>query len=347
MELLFIILFFVYLLIYVQKPKDRVEIDSNCYSSTVVAPFKNEKDNIRSLISSLNQHSEVDCEYVFVNNRSTDNTEELLQHELEQIAGIRFRIIHSKGDGKLAAISDALEYVDTDWVIVLDADMRVSSDTLQALSVKDEEVDVYFVPIRVSEVSAAHSVFQQLEYMAMNATSSIFSKNNIPLLISSAAIGMSKSLWEGFIREHSEHKGPFDAVLSDYLLRQNAILQFWDYAEASVETEGEREWEDFLLQRRKWGMAAATNWRLALYFMLVYAVNLAVLLGMFYGVIGRFYLLAKIALDVLFFTRWQSIYGLSFSTRQLVINAILYTPYILFTPIQGFLTSLKGRFTRK
>ena len=347
MELLFILVFLIYLIVYVQRPKDGEELGNAYYPATVVVPFRNEKDNIRSFISALNPDSEVDCHYVFVNNRSTDDTEVILQHELDQISGFRYRIIHSNGNGKLAAINDALEYVETDWVIVLDADTRMSASTLKVLAVKDEEIDVNCVPIRVSEVSASHSVFQQLEYMAMNATSSIFSKNNIPLLISSAAIGMSKSLWEGFIREHSEHIGPFDASLSDYLMGQNVQLYFWDSSDAAVETEGEKEWEGFLSQRKKWGMSAMVSWRLVLFFLLIYIVNLLVVLGLFYGVIGRVYILAKIGLDVLFFSRWQSVYGLRFSTRQLVVNAILYSPYIVLTPIYGGFKSMRRRFNRK
>jgi|GEM_PF-6857553 len=347
MELLLILLLIAYLIIYTQKPSSTEIVERNSVPFTLVVPFKNEEPNIRNFIQSLHRCHLDDMSVVFVNDGSTDRSEEVLQQELEKISGLHYQILHAKGEGKLKAIALALDYTDSDWLVVLDADTEIGPDTLNVMASPNTDDDAVFVPVRVAEVSASHSDFQQLEYMAMNATSSIFSKNNIALLNSSAAMGMSRSYWEKFAQEQFGHHGPFDAELSAFLMRESSSVSFWDQSSAVVQTQGEQELESFVLQRKKWGVAAIKNWRLILYFLFIYTVNTSVILGLFYGRIGRFYLLAKLALDVFFFMRWQGVYGFSFTIRQLVINALLYTPYILIVPFYGAMKPLISRFTRR
>ncbi len=93
---------------------------SNNPSLTVVIPAYNEEATIAATISDFHEHAP-DAYVVIVNNASTDNTSEVAQKTLSE-RNIHGRVILEPKKGKGNALRSAFARVNTDIVVMVDAD---------------------------------------------------------------------------------------------------------------------------------------------------------------------------------------------------------------------------------
>lgn len=325
----------IYLLIYVQQPPSESTMGQRRPISVII-PFYNEAKRLPILARSIADFGSEVCEYIFVDDGSTDDSENVLKSVLSNGNG-NYKILKTSRLGKAGAIHEAIAEVSHERVMVLDADCRLSSSTLNAIAHGDDSTEVQILPVSVEPVRGQYSDFQQLEYLAMNATSIIFSKSDIPLLISSAAIVMPVGIWRDFFSAKGVPRNALDARLSDYLAENEVSIDVAVGENATVFTAGAESFTSFIQQRSKWGADALYNYRLILLFALIYAVNVGVIIGVLSGVLGWMYIGIKWAVDVYFFGKWQKLYGLEFSVFARLKNAMLYTPYILLSPLYAIL----------
>jgi glycosyltransferase involved in cell wall biosynthesis len=121
-----------------EHPKEKIEI-------SVVAPLYNEEKNLHEFFRELNDVLTADkkpFEIIFVNDGSTDSSEEVLRNIAEknnhtQVVTLR------KNTGKARSLEQGLKLARGDKVVILDADLQYDPGDIQALAAKiDEGYDV-------------------------------------------------------------------------------------------------------------------------------------------------------------------------------------------------------------
>lgn len=96
---------------------------------TIIVPYKNASSWIRRCAESLHQ-LEGDAEFIFVNDNSTDDSEDVVRaYEFDD----RFRFFHNVGTGVGAARNTGLEFAKGDWISFLDADDEYAPGALNAI----------------------------------------------------------------------------------------------------------------------------------------------------------------------------------------------------------------------
>ncbi len=108
---------------------------------SIVIPVLNEQDSLGELadrIFSVAQEHSYECQIVFVDDGSTDQSWKKIRELAEKhasISGIRFR----RNFGKAAALSAGMEAVQSEWVITMDADLQDDPREIPHLLAKMEE----------------------------------------------------------------------------------------------------------------------------------------------------------------------------------------------------------------
>ena len=88
---------------------------------SIIIPAYNECGTIVRLIERLKESQRADCEWIFVDDGSTDGTTELLQQHVPPNQRL---LIQNSNHGKSAAVSRGLIEATGEWVIVQDADLE-------------------------------------------------------------------------------------------------------------------------------------------------------------------------------------------------------------------------------
>lgn len=112
------------------------QVGSSYLSFSLLVPCRNEEDNVFALVASLAALDHPRYEVIFINDNSTDKTRELL---LEAIASRPAMSVVDADPlpqgwlGKPWALSKGLQQAKNDFLVTVDADVRLSSDALSKI----------------------------------------------------------------------------------------------------------------------------------------------------------------------------------------------------------------------
>ena len=114
---------------------------------SIVTVCKNEEKRVRRTIKSVLMQAGIDYEYIVLDGKSEDNTLDVLKsYEKEfEDKGVSYRIISKSDSGIYNAMNNALEYINGEWVIYLNAgDCFYSKQTTQMLADSNFQGDIVY-----------------------------------------------------------------------------------------------------------------------------------------------------------------------------------------------------------
>ena len=121
---------------YLDIPVGNLSSQSGCSSLgslSVLVPACNEQEGIEAAAHSLLQQSYPNLELIFINDRSTDGTGEIidrLAEENQQITAIHIETLPEGWLGKVHALHVATEQASGDWLLYTDADVEFAENAL-------------------------------------------------------------------------------------------------------------------------------------------------------------------------------------------------------------------------
>ena len=128
---------------------------------TVIVPMRNESENVAECISALSSQSSVDnLKFILVNDSSTDNTLALIR---QAIAGdSRFTVIDSPELrtgwlGKVSALQAGYEAADSEFIVTIDADVRLKPKALARAINQLKDLKLDFVSPYPQQVAVTFS----------------------------------------------------------------------------------------------------------------------------------------------------------------------------------------------
>ena len=128
-NLFLLVMAFVNSLTIIRPPR----VGSSHLSFSLLVPCRNEEDNVFALVESLSALNHPRYEVIFINDNSTDNTRELL---LDATGNFPFMSVIDAESlpqgwlGKPWALSQGLIQAKNDFLVTVDADVRLSPDAL-------------------------------------------------------------------------------------------------------------------------------------------------------------------------------------------------------------------------
>lgn len=115
---------------------------------SAVIPVYNAEQHLGKCIESIRSQTYNNWEAVFVDDGSTDNSYEILQHYSS--IDSRISVIHQENSGPGCARNNGLSYVTGDYIVFIDSDDYISSDYYFKLSLHNEDV-VFIDLVAVNE----------------------------------------------------------------------------------------------------------------------------------------------------------------------------------------------------
>ena len=115
----------------IRIPKNSAPVQA---SITLLLPVRNEEENIAECIATLKSQSGVEnLKFIIINDQSTDKTAALLASAIADDA--RFTVVETEGPrtgwlGKVSALQSGYEAAGAEFIVTLDADVRLSSGAL-------------------------------------------------------------------------------------------------------------------------------------------------------------------------------------------------------------------------
>lgn len=159
--------------ITIRKPENSDQVTE---SVTVIVPMRNEAENVTECISALASQSGVaNLKFILVNDSSNDNTLALAE---QAVAGdSRFTIIDSPELrtgwlGKVSALQSGYEAADSDFIITIDADVRLKPNavTRAVNQVKDLNLDFVSPYPQQIAITFAEKLIQPLLHWSWMST---------------------------------------------------------------------------------------------------------------------------------------------------------------------------------
>lgn len=152
MELtLFVIAYFLLLISLfnyytIRIPKNTASVQA---SVTLLLPVRNEEENITECIAALKSQSGVEnLKFIVINDQSTDKTSELLTSAISNDS--RFTVLNTDGPrsgwlGKVSALQSGYEAATAEFLVTLDADVRLRPDALCRAINQISELNLDFI----------------------------------------------------------------------------------------------------------------------------------------------------------------------------------------------------------
>lgn len=152
MELtLFVIAYFLLLISLfnyytIRIPKNSAPVKA---SVTLLLPVRNEEGNISECIATLKSQSGVEnLKFIVINDQSTDKTSELLTSAISNDS--RFTVLNTDGPrtgwlGKVSALQSGYEAATAEFLVTLDADVRLRPDALCRAINQISELNLDFI----------------------------------------------------------------------------------------------------------------------------------------------------------------------------------------------------------
>ncbi len=277
---------------------------------SVIIPFRNECENLPTLIQSINQLKDFSKEIIFVNDHSEDQFEKCFE-ELD--IPIPFTILHLKAphEGKKTALRLGIANALGDFILTWDADIRISPNYFQSLSTIPQS-DLLILPVSMPGKNF-QAYFFELDYQYLNALNTGISGNLKPVVASGANLLFNKVVFLEIdsIQNHVNIPSGDDVFLLQDFKSNNQTIELAFKKDLIVETNPPGNWNEFFQQRLRWiGKSSKVSDRSA---------NIIGVLGMIYH-LGFWMLWMTDA-------SWNQIWWITL--LKIGLDALVFLPYLI------------------
>lgn len=223
---------------------------------SVIVPFKNEGYNLPILIQSIQQQEKtegLDIELLFVNDHSND---EFRQHFKK--LNNSFQLLDNVGHGKKQAIATGIAQTTHEYILTLDADVRLPENYFKNLQAYTD-ADLVILPVKMDGQDWFQR-FAAIEFDYLQVLTFATAGMKRPSLCNGANLLFTKGLYNSTLEDRTDEQlvSGDDYFLLKAALRQKADIKAYNKVEMSVTTDAPSEWLALLNQRKRW--ISKTSW---------------------------------------------------------------------------------------
>ena len=318
---------------------------------TIITPCKNELKHLPALFEAVKNQTFREFELILVDDGSTDGSWEFASQFASGFPELK--LIQNVEVGKKNAIKTAVLQSDSDLIITLDADCVPPAGWLNAIVhfYQANPSDLIICPVNMSSEGSVFQEFQQFEFASLVASGAGAAAIGMPILCNGANLAFRREDWLESMEElHFEEPGGDDIFLLQSIKKRNGIIRFLKSERATVVTNPAKTLKSFINQRRRWASkkSAYTDWQLAVTAVVIFLASFVILLDfvlaivqpqLFALVLNIF--LMKLLIDVSFFYKIRSFFGLKRVVLNTLLFSLIYPFYIVFTATISLLVRKK------
>tara|TARA_B110000046_G_C13011463_1_gene406837 strand:+ start:1763 stop:2815 length:1053 start_codon:yes stop_codon:yes gene_type:complete len=295
-----------------------------------VIPFHNEQDRILPLIQAINASDySGKCEFVFVDDYSTDDTVQILQDQIE----VPYRFTKNQDKrGKKRAIHKGVMAAKYKFIITWDADINFKPDYIQNLF-DLPAADLIVFPVRMTSRKLAGKL-ASIEFSFIETFNLGFSGFRKPIACNGANLGFKKSTFLALSKLRTDYDIPSgdDLFLLWAMLKSEKEISIYKNKSFAVSTEAPATFLDVIKQRKRWKgkMKSPVNFETALpvilRFLVMMASGFTIILGIQHPL---FFLLFLLKFVIELMASWSFIRQQYSHFFLLILHQVWYPLYAL------------------
>ena len=329
-------------------PDFKITVPATDISISVIIPARNEENNIRQLIESLQQQTYPAAltEIIVVDDHSTDQTANIAR----QFPSVKLIQLTEKNINsyKKKAIETGIAAATGKMIVTTDADCITSKDWLQTIAAFKKEKDSVFIaaPVMFDCNSSVVQLFQAMDFMILQGITGASVHKNTHSMCNGANLAYERTVFyevNGFTGVDHIASGD-DMLLMHKIWKQYPQkVHYLKSKEAIVVTQPMQTWKAFFNQRIRWASKAKNfdDKRIIAVLLLVYFFNLsflALLIAGFFCYHYWFYLaglwVAKTIIEFPFFLSVSRFFNKQWAAKLFFFFQPLH---ILYTILSGLL----------
>jgi cellulose synthase/poly-beta-1,6-N-acetylglucosamine synthase-like glycosyltransferase len=163
---------------------------------SILIPFRDEEQNIARIIGDLLQqdYPSQSFELILIDDDSKDESVKIAESVLKD-APVVCRILHSKG-GKKAALAHGLHHAHGEYIISLDADVRIGPQLLRCYNhaFNNDHFKLVAGPVRFGPLNTFFARLQAVEFSSLIVSAAAAIKLNRPIMLNAANMGFEKAV---------------------------------------------------------------------------------------------------------------------------------------------------------
>ncbi len=223
---------------------------------SVIIPYRNEVDNLPSLVDSLSRIHYPNWEVILVNDHSTDGGVEKLKSLIRQYP-LNANLIDSPREGKKEALRCGVAHSNYDIIVTTDADCMFHSEWLNVMAGQmiHLKADMLIGPVGLQTEDNLLHRFQLIDMVALQLSGGAAAMADNAIMCNGANLMIKKSLHEQANLIDEVASGD-DMFLLEWMKEKKYIVAFVSSPKAIVSTYPASDLHDFLQQRSRWAAKA-------------------------------------------------------------------------------------------
>ncbi len=305
---------------------------------SVVVCCRNEAHHLPALIEALKSQSCQSFELIWVNDHSTDQTQEVLEKSLIYFADAK--IIQSPVPGKKQAQRAGILTAKGEFIITTDADCVPASTWIETMVdfQSQQQADLIIAPVKFYRGKSLFTKLQQLEFATLVGSGMGAAGTGMPVFCNAANMAFRKQAWLDSAGDlHEEVLSGDDVFLLHSIKKRKGKVAVLKSMQAMVLTGYQKTMKSFCRQRLRWAsktpeykdvdtivigmIVAAINLLLpVLAIIAVYNLQIWLLFGVVF--------LLKLLIDRLFLMTIRPFFQLKITVLHVLLLSLLYPVYV-------------------
>lgn len=306
---------------------------------SVVICCRNEAHHLPALIDALKSQSCKSYELIWVNDHSTDQTQEVLEKSLIHFTDAK--IIQSPVPGKKQAQRAGILAAKGDFIITTDADCVPASTWIETMVdfQSQQQADLIIAPVKFYRGKSLFTRIQQLEFATLVGSGMGAAGAGMPVFCNAANMAFTKQAWLDSAGDlHEEVLSGDDVFLLHSIKKRKGKVAVLKSMQAMVVTGYQKTLKSFCRQRLRWAsktpeykdvdtiviglIVAAINLLLpVLAIIAVYNLQIWLLFGVVF--------LLKLLIDRLFLMTIRPFFQLKITVLHVLLLSLLYPVYVV------------------
>lgn len=306
---------------------------------SVVICCRNEAHHLPALIDALKSQSCKSYELIWVNDHSTDQTQEVLEKSLVHFTDAK--IIQSPVPGKKQAQQAGILAAKGEFIITTDADCVPASTWIETMVnfQSQQQADLIIAPVKFYRGKSLFTRIQQLEFATLVGSGMGAAGAAMPVFCNAANMAFTKQAWLDSAGDlHEEVFSGDDVFLLHSIKKRKGKVAVLKSMQAMVVTGYQKTLKSFCRQRLRWASKTPEykDVDTIVIGLIVAAINLlmpvlavsAVFYLQLWLLFGVVFLL-KFLIDTLFLMTISPFFQLKIKVQHVLLLSLLYPVYVV------------------
>ena len=220
---------------------------------SVIIPVRNEAENLPKLLFALQNQSFQNFEIVFIDDHSSDNSQEILSNFSKSQTNVR--VIAAVGSGKKNALREGIDASCGELLICSDADCIPHKNRIETIAAfyAENEADMIIAPVVMLNDKSVFQQIQALEFLSLQAATAAAACADVPIMCNGANMAFPRKTWEKHNANLKDEKlSGDDMFLLMSVKRAKGKIRYLKSENATVFAFPCQKWIDFFNQRKRW-----------------------------------------------------------------------------------------------